>query len=73
MGVELTWAQQLDFLPGVLNGLVYTINYTFTKSETSIEEREEKIPLVNQSPLILNAALVCEKNAFSQGQTWGQL
>ncbi|MFV9551791.1 TonB-dependent receptor [Algibacter sp. PT7-4] len=65
MGAEITWAQQLDFLPGALNGLGYSLNYTYTKSETSLEERGEKIPLVNQSPNILNAAVFYEKYGLS--------
>ena len=65
MGAEFTWAQQLDFLPGALSGLGYSINYTYTKSETSLEERGEKTPLVNQSPNILNASLFYEKYGFS--------
>lgn len=64
-GVELTWVQQLEFLPGVLNGLGFSVNYTYTKSETSIEERGEKVPLVNQSPNILNASIFYEKAGFS--------
>ncbi|WP_299671944.1 TonB-dependent receptor [uncultured Polaribacter sp.] len=65
MGAEFTWAQELDFLPGALNGFGYSINYTYTKSETSLEARGEKTPLVNQSPNILNASLFYEKYGFS--------
>ncbi|CAM4235350.1 TonB-dependent receptor [Zobellia roscoffensis] len=65
-GVEITWAQQLDFLPGVLSGLGYSINYTYTKSETTVTGRDDKkLPLVNQSPNILNTSLFYEKYGFS--------
>ena len=64
-GFEITWVQQLDFLPGALNGFGYSTNYTYTKSESSIVDRGAKVALVNQSPNIFNASLFYEKYGFS--------
>lgn len=65
-GIELGYNQKLTFLPGLLSGLGVNVNYTYTKSETTINDRpEEKIGLLNQSPNIINAALFYEKDRFS--------
>ncbi|WP_293304913.1 TonB-dependent receptor [Pedobacter sp. UBA5917] len=65
-GIELGYNQKFTFLPGLLNGLGLNLNYTYTKSETTINDRpDEKIGLLNQSPNIVNAALFYEKGAFS--------
>jgi TonB-dependent receptor len=36
-GVELTYTQNYDFLPGVLSGLGLSVNYTYAESEKDVE------------------------------------
>ena len=65
-GLELGYNQKFTFLPGILSGMGLNLNYTYTKSETTLDDRPgEKIGLLNQSPNIVNAALFYEKNRFS--------
>lgn len=65
-GIELGYNQKFSFLPGLLSGIGLNLNYTYTKSETTLNDRPgEKIGLLNQSPNILNAALFYEKDRFS--------
>lgn len=65
-GVELIYSKKFTKLPGFLSGLGVNLNYTFTKSQTSLEARDgEKSGLLNQSPNIFNAALLYEKKALS--------
>jgi len=44
MGFELNWQQELTFLPGVLSGLGVLANYTYTKAEADLVEREGYLP-----------------------------
>ncbi|MBX9449038.1 MAG: TonB-dependent receptor [Taibaiella sp.] len=61
-GIELGYNQRFTHLPGALNGLGLSFNYTYTQSETTLKDRPgEKIGLMNQSPNILNATLFYEK------------
>ncbi len=65
-GIELAYNQKFTFLPGALSGLGINMNYTYTKSETNLDDRPgEKIGLMNQSPNIFNATLLYEKYGFS--------
>ncbi|MBE9601699.1 TonB-dependent receptor [Pedobacter sp. MC2016-24] len=65
-GFELGYNQKFTFLPGLLSGIGLSLNYTYTKSETTLDDRPgEKIGLLNQSPNIVNAALFYEKDRFS--------
>ncbi|MGV3765322.1 MAG: TonB-dependent receptor [Chitinophagaceae bacterium] len=65
-GLELIFSKKFTQLPGVLGGLGLNLNYTYTKSETSLEARDgEKSGLLNQSPNIFNAALMYERNGLS--------
>lgn len=65
-GFELAYSQSLSFLPGVLNGLGMSFNYTYTKSETDVPGRpNETQPLSNQSPHTFNAQVYYEKSGLS--------
>lgn len=64
-GFEINWAQKLSMLPGALKGFGYSLNYTYAHSETSMEERGEKVPLINQSPHTANMILYYEKSGVS--------
>lgn len=39
-GFEIAWQQNLTFLPGLLSGLGLNANYTYTRSETSLDGRD---------------------------------
>lgn len=69
-GVEIAAQRQLDFLPGVLNGLGVYANYTYTKSEITdfnIEGREDETGLAMPgSPKhTLNTSLSYDKEKFT--------
>jgi TonB-dependent receptor len=63
-GVELSWQQQLTFLPGALNGLGIYLNYTYTTSEANIG-REKSITLPGQADNVGNFSLSYEKYGFT--------
>ncbi|MNY32498.1 hypothetical protein D3C86_1667190 [compost metagenome] len=65
-GIEIGYNQKFTFLPGLLSGLGINLNYTYTKSQTTLNDRPgEKIGLLNQSPNIINAAVFYEKGNLS--------
>jgi len=63
-GVELTYTQTFDFLPGILAGLGASVNMAFIDSESQVplafadaSEGFRKVPLFRQSERVGNAAL----------------
>lgn len=65
-GFEVGFNKNLGFFTDMLSDLSLRGNYTFTKSETTLQERAgEKIGLMNQSPHIFNLALVYEYKGFA--------
>jgi TonB-dependent receptor len=68
-GFEFAYSQALDFLPGLLDGLLVNLNYTFTDAEgqladgTSLEGRI--IPLAQSAKHTFNAVLGYEKGPVS--------
>ena len=64
-GLELTWQQQLTFLPGVLNGLGVYTNYTVTRSEAELSDRADEIRLPGQAETVTNAAIGYQKHGLS--------
>jgi TonB-dependent receptor len=48
-GVELGYAQALDFLPGPLGGLVLSANYTYTDSEGTVFGRSIPLPASSEN------------------------
>jgi TonB-dependent receptor len=63
-GFELAYQQNLTFLPGALNGLSVYTNYTYTKSDATIEDRGE-IRLPGQAKHVGNFALGYEINRLN--------
>lgn len=63
-GFELNYMQQLTFLPGVLDGLSAYVNYTFTGSEASTQDRDN-MRLPGQAMHTANAALSWDYRGFS--------
>lgn len=66
-GFEVGWHQQLDFLPGYLNGLGILANYTYTGSKTELgnafDRPDTRFP--DQVPHFANAALSYDRGGFS--------
>jgi TonB-dependent receptor len=63
-GVELSWAQPLYFLPGLLNGLGVTSNLAFITSELTIAGRDETLPFVGQPDRVLNLIPYYQRGPF---------
>ncbi len=55
-GVELSWQQNLAFLPGVLSNLGAYANYSWSNSVYE-SDREDDVALPYQSPHVVNTAL----------------
>ncbi len=66
-GVELNYQQALTFLPGLLDGLIVGLNYTYVDSEAEIFDGEETrvIPMPKTSKNIANIVLGYEKGPIS--------
>lgn len=65
-GFEIGFNKKFSELPGFLSDFSLKANYTFTKSETTLADREnEKVGLMNQSPNIFNASLIYEYKGFA--------
>ena len=64
-GLELTWQQQLTFLPGFLNGFGVYTNYTVTRSEAELSDRADDIRLPGQAETVTNAAIGYQKHGLS--------
>lgn len=64
-GVELSWQQQLGFLPSFLSGLGLFANYTYIDSEGEILGSDETIQVPDLSPHLLNVALLYDLGGFS--------
>lgn len=61
-GIEVSYTQQLRFLPSPFDGLGIYTNYTITDSSVDIPSRPgESFPLFNQSKWLGNAALFYQK------------
>lgn len=65
-GVELGYSQSLAMIPGFMSGFGFDVNYTYTKSETTLPGRLGESPtLANQSPHTFNAQVYYEKSGAS--------
>lgn len=57
LGLELSFLQVFDFLPGRLSGLGIASNLAIMRSEVTVPGREEEdLPLFDQSDLVINVA-----------------
>ncbi len=63
-GFEFNYMQQLSFLPGILNGLSAYLNYTFTASDASTQDRDA-MRLPGQAMHTGNAALSWDYKGFT--------
>ena len=65
-GIEISWQQQLTFLPGALQGLGIYLNYTNIQSEAHyIFEEREPTTLPGQAENVGNFALSYESGSFA--------
>jgi TonB-dependent receptor len=63
--VEVSYQQQLRFLPAPFDGLAFMANATFVDSEAVYPTRPgEKLPFIGQSDVSGNFALTYEKHGF---------
>jgi TonB-dependent receptor len=60
-GVELSWRQQFNMLPGALGGLGIGANATFTGSDLKVPDRTDKLPFPKQSNTIYGGQLFYQK------------
>jgi TonB-dependent receptor len=63
-GIELNYQQQFLGLPAPFNGMGVALNYTFTDSEATVFDRDDKVPFFLQSDHIGNAALFYERSGL---------
>jgi TonB-dependent receptor len=63
-GIELNLQQQFTKLPAPFDGFGAAINYTWTDSEATIFDRNEKVPFFLQPDHVVNVALFYEKFGF---------
>ncbi len=64
LGFEVSWQQQLSFLPGFLDGLGLYFNYTYTKSTAEFTGRDGST-LPGQAGNVANFALSYQKYGFT--------
>jgi TonB-dependent receptor len=64
-GVEMTWQQHLAFLPGVLSGMGFRANYSYTTSKASVPGRTDDPALLRQAPNNWNVDATYDHGALS--------
>ncbi len=64
-GLEVSWQQNLGFLPGYLSNLSTYANYTWSHSEFDADDRNDAVALPAQSPHVVNMALEYTQGRFS--------
>lgn len=67
-GIELSWEQQLRFLPGLLNGMGVRANYSYTTSKASFPAgfgRSDSPALIRQAPNNFNFDVTYDKKGTS--------
>ncbi|MCB9219696.1 MAG: TonB-dependent receptor [Ignavibacteriales bacterium] len=63
-GFEISWMQQLTFLPGFLNGFGIYANYTYTETDVNLDFEDRDV-LPGQAGDVGNFGLSYEKDRFS--------
>jgi TonB-dependent receptor len=64
-GVEVSWQQRLDFLPGLLGNLGTYTSYSWSESVFEVDFRQDDVRLPGHSPHVVNAALDYHQGRFS--------
>ncbi|MCP5327469.1 MAG: TonB-dependent receptor [Sinobacteraceae bacterium] len=74
LGLELTWNQQLTFLPAPFDGLGVELNYTRLDSEGKYPGRtSEKLSFINSPDYILNGILSYARGPFDLRVSYNKL
>jgi TonB-dependent receptor len=70
-GIEADWSQHLTFLPGILSGLGFDVNWTHVSSSVVVDTATGRTaPMLRQSPDLANAALTYDRGAVSARVAW---
>jgi TonB-dependent receptor len=70
-GVEANWVQHFPFLPGLLAGLGFDLNWTHVSSNVLVDPSSGRdAPLLRQAPNIGNAALLYDRGPVSARFAW---
>jgi len=67
-GIEMSWQQQLRFLPGLLNGMGVRANYSYTASRAAFPQgfgRTDHPSLIRQAPNNWNLDVTYDKKGIS--------
>ncbi|MDV3237224.1 MAG: TonB-dependent receptor [Gammaproteobacteria bacterium] len=64
-GLELGWTQQLSFLPGPFDGLLFSINHAWIDSESTLPFRDGEFSLPRQSDRVGNVSLGYQNDTVS--------
>ncbi|HEX2646043.1 MAG TPA: TonB-dependent receptor [Candidatus Dormibacteraeota bacterium] len=71
VGVEAQWVQRLTFLPGVLSGLGFDVNWMHADSKVLVDPASAReAPLLRQAQDIANAALLYDRGPVSARVAW---
>ncbi|HYK82254.1 MAG TPA: TonB-dependent receptor [Gemmatimonadales bacterium] len=71
VGIEGRWVQHLTFLPGVLSGFGFDVNWMHSDSKVLVDPVSgREAPLVRQAPDIGNAALTYDRGLVSARASW---
>ncbi len=62
-GIEFNYVQQLDFLPGLFDGLLVSGNLTLSESESTLPDGRD-VPLLKQSDTVWNASIGYDKGPW---------
>lgn len=69
-GLEASWQQHLNFLPGFLENFGVSANYTWTHSTRENKQNGRDVALRFQSPHVVNAILNYNQSRFSGQIAW---
>ena len=64
-GAEVSWQQNLTFLPGFLSNFGIYANYTWSRSAFNVDYRDDEVRLPGQSPHVVNLAVDYSQGRFS--------
>jgi len=70
LGLELSYQQQFIGLPAPWNSFGTSINYTYTDSEATVFDRDDKLPFFLQSDHVGNVAVYWERSGFEARLAW---
>ena len=70
-GIEADWTQHLTFLPGVLSGLGFDVNWTHISSSVVVDTVTGRTaPMLRTAPDVANAAVTYDKGPISARVAW---